>query len=196
MYKLLSPFLLLAFLVPAVAGTKLTTTWRDPSVTTTNFSKVIVAFISKDADLRRRVEGGLARRIPRLVPANTLVPDGELKDTAAVRARLSSSGVDAAIVVRLVDMKRETIASQGQSWDVLVPTLWDGGWNFGSTTVNTATYVYEEKLVTLEITLYSVATAKPVWAGRLKATNPKSLKALLDDLVKAGSAELRKQKLI
>jgi hypothetical protein len=56
--------------------------------------------------------------------------------------------------------------------------------------------VYQEKIVTVDIILYSVATAKPVWAGRLKSTNPKFLKGLLDDLVKAGSEELKKQKLI
>ena len=194
MSKLLSAFLILAFLVPVEAGTKLTTTWKDPSVAKTNFSKVVMVFIHKDAELRRRVEGGLARRVPRSVAANTLVPDAELQDREAVKGRLSSNGVDAAIVVRLVDLKREKVVSQGESWDVLVPTMWDG-WN-GFQTVNTATYMYEERLVTLEIVLYSVATAKPIWAGRLTSHNPKHLKELLDDVVKAGSAELKKQKLI
>ena len=78
MYQYLSVFLLAALLVPATtgAGAKLTTSWRDPNVTKLNFSKVVVAFVSNDADLRRRVEGGLARRIPRSVAANTLVTNG------------------------------------------------------------------------------------------------------------------------
>src|SRR6185295_50894 len=141
MYKLLSPVLILTIVVPAVAGNKLTSTWRDPAVTKTNFSKVVMLFVSKDAELRKRVEGGLARRIPRSVAANTVVPDAELQDRAAVQARLSSNGIDAAIVVRLVDLKREKIISQGQSWDVMVPTMtmWDG-WSTDWTTVNTATY--------------------------------------------------------
>jgi hypothetical protein len=180
---------------PVAGGAKLTTTWKDPSVIKTNFSKVVMTFISKDADLRRRVEGGLVRRIPRSVAANTMVPDGELQDREAVQKRLSSNGVDGAIVVRLVDLKREKIVTQGKSWDVMVPMMWDS-WYSSWTTVNTASYVYEEKLVTIDITLYAVATAKPVWAGRLTATNPKNLKALLDDLVEAGSKELHKQKLI
>ena len=196
MYKLASALLLFALLVtPAARAADLSTTWRDPSVTTINFSKVVVAFISKDADLRRRVEGGLARRIPRSVAANTIVPDGELTDREAVKARLLANAVDGAIVVRLVDLKRETVVSQGESWYVGVPTFWDT-WDTNWMTVNTASYVYENKVVTADIILYSVATAKPVWVGRLKATNPKFLKGLLDDLVKAGAKELRKQKLI
>ena len=125
---------------PAVgADTKLTTTWRDPQVSSVNFSKIVVAFISKDADLRRRVEGGLARRIPRSVVANTLVTDDELKDREAVKARLLSNGIDGAIVVRLVDMKRETIVSQGDSWTVGLPSFWDT-WDANWITINTASY--------------------------------------------------------
>lgn len=197
MYQLLSAFLLAALLAHSAAGadTKLTTTWKDPSVAKIDYSKVVVAFISSDADLRRRVEGGLARRIPRSVAANTIVPDGELKDREAVKARLLSNAVDAAIVVRLVDLKREMVISQGESWYVGLPTFWDT-WDTNWMTVHTANYAYEEKIVTADIILYSVATAKPVWVGRLKSTNPKFLKNLLDDLVKAGSAELKKQKLI
>jgi hypothetical protein len=197
MYQFLSVFLLAALLIPATtgAGAKLTTSWRDPNVTKLNFSKVVVAFVSNDADLRRRVEGGLARRIPRSVAANTLVTDDDLKNRDAVKARLESNAVDAAIVVRLVDFKRETITSQGESWMVGVPGFWDT-WDTNWLTVHTANYAYEEKIVTADIILYSVATAKPIWAGRLTATNPKFLKGLLDDLVKAGSAELKKQKLI
>jgi hypothetical protein len=197
MYQFLRTFLLTLLLVaPATgAGAKLTTTWRDPQVADINFSKIVVAFISKDADLRRRVEGGLARRISRSVAASTLVPDDEIKDREAVKARLLSNGVDGAIVVRLVDMKRETVVSMGDSWVVGLPSYWDT-WDTNWITINTASYAYEEKIVTADIILYSVAKAKPIWVGRMKATNPKNLRELLDDLVKAGAGELKKQKLI
>ncbi|HYV07596.1 MAG TPA: hypothetical protein VFB82_23585 [Blastocatellia bacterium] len=80
MYKRLSAVLLMSLLVLLAASavdadSKLTTSWRDPSVTRVNFTKIVVAFTSKDTDLRRRVEGGLARRIPRSVAANTIVTD-------------------------------------------------------------------------------------------------------------------------
>ena len=196
MLQFLRAFLLAFVLVgSAAAGLKLTTTWRDPRVSSVAFTKIVVAFISKDDELRRRVEGGLARRIPRSVAANTLVTDKELNDREAVKAHLMSNGVAGAIVVRLVDLQRETVVSQGESWYVAVPSFWDV-WEPNMFTVSTATHVYEEKLVTADIVLYSVATAKPIWIGRLKANNPKNLRELLDDLVKAGASELKKQKLI
>jgi len=197
MCRFLRAFLLGSLLVAPVAyaGTKLTTTWRDSQVATANFNKIVVAFISQDADLRHRVEGGLARRISRSVAAHTLVPDDEIKDREAIKTRLLSHGVDGAIVVRLVDMKRETFVSMGDSWAIGLPLYWDT-WDSNWINVRTASYSYEEKMVTADIILYSVTTAKPIWAGRMKAANPKSLKDLLDNLVKAGAAELKKQKLI
>jgi len=196
MHKFLTA-LIIASLVAALAagGTKMTTTWKDPNVGKLNFSKIVVTFLSKDDDLRRRVEGGLARRIPRSVPANTIVTDGELKDREAIKAHLVSNAVDGAIVVRLVDMKSDWVVSEGQQWYASLPGYWDS-WDSNWLSVHTASYAYQEKLVIADIILYSVATAKPVWSGRLKSTNPKFLKNLLDDLVKEGSQELKKQKLI
>jgi hypothetical protein len=196
MYKVLLALLFTFLLVATAAGsgTKMTTTWRDPQVAKVNFSKIVVAYISKDADLRRRVEGGLARRIPRSVAAGKLVTDDEMKDRDAVKARLSSNGVDGAIVVRLVDMRRESIASTGNSWVMGLPSYWDT-WDTNWVQVNTASYVHEDKIVTADIILYSVAQAKPIWVGRMNAI-PENLKELLDDLVKEGAKELKKQKLI
>jgi len=196
MHKFLRAILIASLVAaPAAGGTKLSTSWKDPNVGKLNFSKIVVTFLSKDDDLRRRVEGGLARRIPRSVAANTIVTDGELKDREAIKAHLVSNSVDGAIVVRLVDMKSDWVVSEGQQWYASLPSYWDS-WDSNWLSVHTASYAYQEKIVIADIILYSVATAKPVWIGRLKSTNPKFLKNLLDDLVKEGSQELKKQKLI
>ena len=196
MHKFLRAILIASLVTaPAAGGTKLTTSWKDPNIGKLNFSKIVVTFLSKDDDLRRRVEGGLARRIPRSVAANTIVTDGELKDRESIKAHLVSNGVDGAIVVRLVDNKSDWVVSEGQTWYASLPSYWDS-WDSNWLSVHTASYAYREQIVIADIILYSVATAKPVWIGRLKSTNPKYLKNLLDDLVKEGSQELKKQKLI
>ena len=51
-------------------------------------------------------------------------------------------------------------------------------------------------VVSGEIHLYAVETGKLVWSGTLTSTDPKSLRVLLDELVEAGSTELKKQRLI
>jgi hypothetical protein len=198
MYRSLSSVLLATFIVASVPGAspKLTTTWKDPNVGKVNFSKIVIAFLTNDDDLRKRIEGGLARRIQRSVAANTIVADEDLKDRAAVKAHLEKHGIDGAIVVRLVDLKKDWVVSQGETWYAGLPGYWDT-WDPGWLQVNTATYAFQDRVVTADIIVYSVATAKPVWAGRLRSTNPKDyIKGVLDQLVKEGAEELKKQKLI
>ncbi len=48
----------------------------------------------------------------------------------------------------------------------------------------------------LEIAIFSVANEQIVWAGRMKTTNPKSLRMFLDEMVEMGSKELKKQGLV
>ena len=114
---------LLAVTVTGAADTKLSTTWRDPGVTTTNFSKIVMAFITSDADLRRRIEDGLVRRTQRSVAAYTLRAGRREAGPEALKAHLAKNGVDAAIVVRLVELEKDMVISTGESWNVGLPTL-------------------------------------------------------------------------
>ena len=192
--------LLLAFLATSVTSavdTKFSTTFRDKAITTANFNKVVVAFITSDTDLRHRIEDGLVRRTKRCVAAYSLVPE-EMKDREALRAHLAKSGVDAALVVRVLEHETEKVVISGTSMDVMVPSFYDywGSWGGNIMTITQSGLIKENRLVIAEIILYSVATGKPIWVGELKETNPKSLRVLLDDLVKAGADELKKQKLL
>jgi hypothetical protein len=179
---------------PAVWGTKLVTTWKDPEATKLSFNKIAVAFMGSDADLRNRVEDGLARRIRRSVTARSFVPDSELRDREAVRTRLTSNSVDGVLVVRLLDIDKSVTLTEGPTTYTGYPMFWDAWDTFWS--ASTPIYAIERKVITVEIVLYSVTTAKPIWAGQMKSTNEKSLRVLLDNLVKNGAEELRKQKLI
>lgn len=199
MYRFLARVLLLALLIPALtvtADTKFSTTFRDKAVTTPNFSKVVVAYITSDADLRHRIEDGLVRRTKRCVAAYSLVPAG-MTDREVLKAHLAKSGVDAALVVRLVDYQSEKVVISGTSMDVMVPSFYDYWDSWASVmTITTAGLIREDRLFVADLILYSVATGKPIWAGQIKESNPKSLRVLLDNLVEAGTEELKKQKLL
>jgi hypothetical protein len=186
---------LLAALAAFGADAKFTTTYRDAQTGKLAYSKVAVAYISPDADLRRRVEDGLARRVRNSVAARTIIPEAEMKDRSAVAERLKSNGVDGVIVVRLVAFDREVDAAPGQLQFVTYPNLWDT-WGSSWALVETPGYATMTKIVTADVAVFDVVTAKPVWSGRYKAVDPKSLRTLLDDLVKQGATELRKQNLI
>ena len=199
MYKFAIRILFLTLLATIVTGavdTKFSTTFRDQSVTAPNFQKVVVTYITNDADLRHRVEDGLVRRTKRCVAAHSLIPD-EMRDREALRAHLEKNGVDAAIAVRLLDYQKEKVVISGESFNVAFPSYYDYWGSWGTVmTVSMGGLIREDRLVIAEISLYSVASGKAIWVGQLKDSNPKSLRVLLDDLVKAGSEELKKQKLL
>lgn len=199
MHQLATRLVILALLAASPLGTsdtKLSTKWRDSNAKASNFNKVVVAFVSSDADLRRRVEDGLVRRTRRSVAAYTVIAEPKM-EREALQAHLKSNSIDAAIVVTLVSVEKDVVVSSGASWQVFVPSFYAGWEVWGNVmTIRTANYFHEDKIVTADIVLYSVATGNPVWIGRFKDANPKSLRVVLDDLVKAGTDELRKQKLL
>ena len=65
-----------------------------------------------------------------------------------------------------------------------------------SDTLEPDTNVNIEKIVTVEVAVFSVAGEKLVWAGRMRSEGPKSLRVFLDELVKVAASELKKQKVI
>ena len=80
MLQSLSFFVVSAIIFASTArasDTKLVRSWKDPQVSSVKFTKVVVALVSPDTDLRRRVEGGLARRVRGGVAAHSLIPEGE-----------------------------------------------------------------------------------------------------------------------
>jgi hypothetical protein len=190
-----SVLLVAVFIVSAAeAGVKVLTTWKDPRISAPNFTKIAIAFPTSDTSLRQRVESGLARRIPRSVAAYTIVPDELVGgDREAIKARLAANQVDGLVLLRLMDVKEESLVSFGETASVY-PSVWDA-WAM-PINVNTATYATTLRTILADLAIFSVSTGKPIWIGRMKSTDPKYLKELLDDLVKAGSSELKKQKLI
>jgi hypothetical protein len=195
MRKFLTSILLLAFFLgsAAEAGVKVTTTWKDPRISAPNFTKIAIAFPTSDTSLRERVESGLARRIPRSVAAHTFVPDNEIGDRDAIKARMAANQVDGVVLLRLLDVKEESLVAFGETATVY-PSVWDA-WAM-PLNVSTATYATTLRTILADLAIFSVSTGKPIWIGRMKSTDPKYLKELLDDLIKAGSSELKKQKLI
>jgi hypothetical protein len=154
-----------------------------------------VIVVSPDADLRRRAEGGLARRLRDAVAATALVPDVDISDREAVRTALLSSGADGVMLVRPVGVDERVNMEESEQFFVEYPSMWNY-WDSQMLVFAMPGPVSVERVVTVEIAIYSIADERIVWAGRVKATNPRSLRVLLDEIVEKGSKELKRQGLI
>src|SRR5690606_24481453 len=96
----LPPILLSVLVAWACASTKLTSTWRDPAIDLPPFRKVVGLAMTANPTLRRIAEDEFVRAVgpAHAVAGYALVPDDELRDRDAVRARLEAAGVDGAVV--------------------------------------------------------------------------------------------------
>jgi len=181
---------------PAMAlDSKIVTTAKNASAKPAPFTKIMVIVASPDADLRRRAEGGLARRIRNAVAATAAIPDVNLDDREAVKSAIRAAGADGVLLLRPLPTSESVNMEATEQYVVAYPSLWDY-WDTNWLVVTRPGAVTIEKIVTVEIAIFSVASEQVMWAGRMTATNPTSLRVFLDDMVDKGSKELRKQKLI
>ncbi len=178
----------------ASAGLKLDTITKSPTAGGTKFSKILVVLLDKDTDLRRRTEGGLVRRIPNSVAATTLMPNVDLHDRDAVMNVIKSNGVDGVIVLRNVMMGRDYAITPGAVTWQLYPDMWDY-WGGTWAVIEQPGYAIPTTTVSADLAIFSIKDEKVVWAARMTSTDPRSLHDLLDNLVKAGRNELKKQKI-
>lgn len=179
----------------AASDSKLVTTSKNPAAKPAAFAKIVVVVTSKDADLRRRAEGGLARRVRNAVAATTIMPDVSLDDREAIKSAIKASGADGVLLVRPLSITEDVNMEASEQYIVEYPSLWSY-WDNNWMVVTRPGAVTIEKVVTLEIAIFSVANEQIVWAGRMKTTNPKSLRVFLDEMVEMGSKELKKQGLV
>lgn len=183
----------LGLAVAACASTKMTSTWRDPALGPLQFRKVVGIALTANPTVRRLAEDEFVRAVgpDRGIAGYTLVSDEELADRDRVRARLEAAGVDGAVVYRLAAVEER------QRW--VPPTTYGGLWTYwgwASPQTLSPGYLTTDQLVQVETTLYAVADARLVWAGRSQTFNPASVEQLIDEVVRVTVAELRTEQLL
>ena len=195
LYQLLAGALLLG--ACASKSTELVNYWKEPGLTPQRFNKVLVVFISKDAGLRQAAENHLAKRLGNAVPAYTVFPDSLLQDKDQARAWVKQQGFDGAVILRPAKVEQETTVIPGQGY--AVPATYGsmyGYWGYGYDYSYDPGEVEKDQIVSVEANVYSVADEKLVWASRTKTYNPDDISQLIDEIVNATVAEMKKQKVI
>ena len=191
--------LAVAFLLAACASnsTELVNAWKDPTLSTRHFNKVLAVFISKEEGLRRAAEDELARKLGNAVPAYSVFPDSLLTDRSKAKAWVKQAGFDGAVIMRPVSVDRETTYVPGQTYVVPAPysSMW-GYWGTGWSYAYDPGYVQQDQVVSVEGNVYSVADGKLIWASRTKTYNPESVRQLVNEIVDVTVAEMKRQKVV
>jgi hypothetical protein len=187
--------LILSFVCASCGATPLTSTWRAPAAENAPFHRVLATFVSMDLPLRRSMEDRLAMKIPRSFPAYQTVPDLSLGDRERARDQLRGRLFDAAVVMRVVDVRNVQSYRPGGDWYTGYPRFYDF-WGPSWTAVRDPGYAVIDRAVFVETMVYSLSEDKLVWAGRTTTDSTQSVNELVDRTVDAVAKELRSKQVI
>jgi hypothetical protein len=179
----------------ASAGTKIVSSWREPSAGRLDFKKVLVMCIAEHESQRRFAEAELVRLMTRTkgVPAYSLMTQDEVKDEQRMRAVMLREAFDGAITMRVIGGDQKNYEQPG-AYSPAYGSFWSyysmawPGVGMG--------YVHTDRRMQMETQVYSMRDDKLVWGGITQTTNPKSAQRLVEDVARAVAADLRKQRLI
>jgi hypothetical protein len=172
---------------------RLETTWRNANIEPVSYRKLAVVVLSGSPGERRAIEDEIVNEI-RATPAVASYPfvkDVEVRNRDTVVQRLQNHNCDAAMIVRLI------VPDNPHSY---VP----GKDNYFTSTTD---YTYEPPRITpradtvdapvrAEVSLYSVADGRLLWAGSGSSRAPVNARRLATGVARASVAELRGQGLV
>ena len=189
--------------VAAGAGTSFTSTWKAPDAQAGRLAgqKVVSVIMTPDESLRQGVEHQLALQLTRLgvqgVAAYTIVPASQMKDEAAVKAKLEEEGARAAVVMRLVGTDQQINAAPAMYYaGPSYSTFYGGYWGYGWGGLYDPGHVKMDRILHVETLIYSLRQNKLVWAAQLKLTNPTDVGKAMGEIVEKVAKELKSQGLL
>ena len=166
------------------AATTMSAVWKDPNYQGGKLKKVLVVGVAKDDVIRRLFEDEFTARLKAhgtdAYPSYSLIPSTAMLDEDTVNAKIENLGMDAVLVTRFVNKKKETVYTPGT-------TYYSGGWyNWYSRGYGYAAspgYYTEYEVISLSTNIYETQTGKMIWSG-------------MSDTVTGGSAETEIKELI
>jgi hypothetical protein len=186
-----------ATLVACGTSTKLTAVWKAPDAAGTRFKKILVAAQTKEQATRRSMESHLVSRIANSQASYELMTEEETRDQARAKAKIAAAGFDGAVVVRFVGKDTQTTYVPGTTWYGPAPYgSFSGYWGYGWGAVYDPGYLVTDTIISLETHVYDIGKDKLIWASKSDTVSPTSMNDLVNSLVDATVAEMKKQKVL
>jgi hypothetical protein len=182
--------LAIATFVMGCASTEMTGTWTDPSAKGAAMSKIAVIAMTTDPGLRRMAEDATASQMTgaQAVPSYQILGETDLKDRAAVKAKLREAGFNGALVMRLAGVTEQV--------DAVPYGTFDGYYGWAGDAVYGPGYLETDTVVHVVSNLYSLNQNKLVWTGTSKTFDPSSANQFMNDVGKAVAKSLQKDRII
>ena len=159
-------------------STRVVTSWRDPNVSVADgsYNKVVVVCLLKDESTRRVGEDRMVAFLNgHGVASYTLFGDQlEKINEEGMNAKMVAGGVDAVMIMRLVDKSKEQTYVPGTAYPSHYASPY-GYYGYSYGYYSTPGYVQTTVTYTVETNLYSTRTGKLVWTGTTSTMDPTDL---------------------
>jgi len=158
---------------------------------------VVAIALARDESTRRIAEDELVRRLGKNtmgVSSHTLLTEEEEGDVDKVVAKLKAEGIEAAVVMRLVE---ENVGVEYDPGSFYRPSYqfhdyYGGVW----AAYHDPGYLTTEIAVRIETAFYGVDETELVWTGYSQTLNPKSTQVVIDDVARLVVQELKRERLV
>jgi hypothetical protein len=184
-------------------GTKLLSSWSDPSVPFITGKKVLVVFIDSDIEKRKAIETEMAKYIKDAVLGYALLPDQSmLQDTEATRFQLKRNEIEYVVALRFdgtvpqFDSKTTDVYKDQSDFGSVAGMYgyWDNGWK--SAYQQESITKTNKVIVQVETKVFDVATEKLIWSSKSQTVNPQNADEAVGGVIKANADAMRKDGLI
>ncbi len=185
-FKLLSAAALLVQLVACSPSTRVVHSWRDPEVTVVDgsYNKVLVICLLKNEATRRVGEDHMVSFMNgHGVASYTIFGDNlEKINEEGMNQKMIEKGVDAVIIMRLMDMSKEQTYVPGSTYPSYYGSPY-GYYGYSYGYYSTPGYVSTTTTYTVETNVYSTRRNKLIWSATTNTVDPTELGRTMDDLM-------------
>jgi hypothetical protein len=180
------------------ASVKFTSTWKSMNAGSVSFAgkKVAALVMSQDESLRVAGEESLARELSargmQAVATYRIAPKEELQRAETAKVWFEKANIEGVVAVRPVSADSRQTYTPGTWVTSNYSTLW-GYYGYGWGSVYVPGSVYQETIVVVETTIYSVPRNQLLWAAVSETKNARDLRAFVEELAKEMVKEMQKQ---
>ena len=177
---------LLTLLYSCSPSTRIVQSWRDPEVSVEDgsYKKVLVVSLLKDETTRRIGEDHMVAFMNgHGVASYTLFGDQlEKINKEGMNAKMVAGGVDAVMIMRLVDQSREQTYVPGSTY----PSYYSSPYGYYAHSYgyySTPGHVSTTTTYTVETNVYSTRRNKLIWSGTTTTVDPTELGRTVDGIM-------------
>jgi hypothetical protein len=169
-------------------STRIVQSWRDPEVTVVDgtYNKVLVISLLKDETTRRIGEDHMVAFMNGHGIASYTIFGDQLEkiNEEGMNQKMIDKGVDAVMIMRLVDRQKEQTYVPGSTYPSYYGSPY-GYYGYSYGYYSTPGYVSTTTTYTVETNVYSTRRNKLIWSGTTTTVDPTDLGRSVDDVMQA-----------